>query len=269
MIKHNIADLQKQINEKQKELDNLKEMLNTKSEFRNPSSTVEALDCLEKSDNLSNEQIGRYSRQLILPEIGVKGQLSLSRTSVLIVGAGGLGCPSAVYLAAAGVGRIGIVDYDEVELNNLHRQILHTEKRVGTPKSSSVASSCTQLNSLVECIPYHLQLDSTNALRLIKQYDVVLDATDNVATRYLLNDACILANKPLVSGSALRFEGQLTIYNYEGGPCYRCLYPKPPPPETVTNCSDGGVLGVIPGIIGCMQALEAIKICAGIDRILK
>ncbi|CAG2241359.1 MOCS3 [Mytilus edulis] len=244
MIKHDIADLQKQINEKQMELDNLKEMLNTKSEFRHPSLTVEALDCLEKSDNLSNEQIGRYSRQLILPEIGVKGQLSLSSKSVLIVGAGGLGCPSAVYLAAAGVGRIGIVDYDEVELNNLHRQILHTEKRVGTPKSSSVASSCTQLNSLVECIPYHLQLDSTNALRLIKQYDVVLDATDNVATRYLLNDACILANKPLVSGSALRFEGQLTVYNYEGGPCYRCLYPKPPPPETVTNCSDGGVLGV-------------------------
>ncbi|VDI12833.1 adenylyltransferase and sulfurtransferase [Mytilus galloprovincialis] len=244
MIKQDIADLQKQINEKQMELDNLKEMLNTKSEFRHPSLTVEALDCLEKSDNLSNEQIGRYSRQLILPEIGVKGQLSLSSKSVLIVGAGGLGCPSAVYLAAAGVGRIGIVDYDEVELNNLHRQILHTEKRVGTPKSSSVASSCTQ-------------------------YDVVLDATDNVATRYLLNDACILANKPLVSGSALRFEGQLTVYNYEGGPCYRCLYPKPPPPETVTNCSDGGVLGVIPGIIGCMQALEAIKICAGIDRILR
>lgn len=265
MIKHNIADLQKQINEKQMELDNLKEMLNTKSEFVNASSTVEALDCLEKRDNLNNEQIGRYSRQLILPEIGVKGQLSLSSKSVLIVGAGGLGCPSAIYLAAAGVGRIGIVDYDEVELNNLHRQILHTEKRVGKPKSSSVASSCTQLNSLVECIPYHLQLDSTNALRLIKQYDVVLDATDNVATRYLLNDTCILANKPLVSGSALRFEGQLTVYNYEGGPCYRCLYPKPPPPETVTNCSDGGVLGVIPGIIGCMQALEAIKICAGID----
>ncbi|XP_061174643.1 adenylyltransferase and sulfurtransferase MOCS3-like [Saccostrea echinata] len=223
---------------------------------------------LESRTSLTNAEIGRYSRQLILPEIGVQGQLKLANTSVLVVGAGGLGCPAGIYLAAAGLGRIGIVDYDEVELSNLHRQILHTEGKVGVAKSSSAASACSQLNSLVQCVPYRVQLDSSNALQIIKNitfltlciYDIVLDASDNVATRYLLNDACILSKKPLVSGSALRFEGQLTVYGYKGGPCYRCLYPKPPPPETVTNCSDGGVLGVVPGIIGSMQALEAIKI---------
>ncbi|CAH1779798.1 unnamed protein product, partial [Owenia fusiformis] len=197
--------------------------------------------CTEK---LTNESIARHSRQLILPEIGVKGQLSLANTSALIVGCGGLGCPSGLYLTAAGIGRLGLVDYDEVELTNLHRQVLHTESSIGVTKSSSAALTCTRLNSKVECVPYHIVLNSENALDIIKQYDIVLDCTDNVATRYLLNDACVLAKKPLVSGSALRFEGQLTVYNYQGGPCYRCLYPKPPPPETVTNCSDGGVLGV-------------------------
>jgi adenylyltransferase/sulfurtransferase len=214
---------------------------------------------------LSNSQIARYSRQLILPEIGVAGQLSISAASVLIVGAGGLGCPAAIYLSAAGVGRLGVVDYDEVELSNLHRQILHSEGRVGVAKSASVAIACARLNSSVRYVPYHLSLSSENALDIVRQYDIVLDATDNVATRYLLNDACVLADKPLVSGSALRFEGQLTVYHHKGGPCYRCLYPKPPPPETVTNCSDGGVLGVIPGIIGSLQALEAIKIAAGME----
>ncbi|XP_060590470.1 adenylyltransferase and sulfurtransferase MOCS3-like [Ruditapes philippinarum] len=218
-----------------------------------------------KKDKLINAEISRYSRQLILPEIGVKGQISLGNTSVLIVGAGGLGCPSAVYLAAAGIGCLGLVDFDEVDLSNLHRQILHSEVKVGMQKSLSAAQACNSLNSFVKCVPYHLPLNSSNALDIIQQYDIVLDCTDNVATRYLLNDACILAGKPLVSGSALRFEGQLTVYNYKGGPCYRCLYPKPPPPETVTNCSDGGVLGVIPGIIGSLQALEAIKIAAGLD----
>ncbi|KAK6183525.1 hypothetical protein SNE40_010995 [Patella caerulea] len=226
--------------------------------------TEEALKPLKQVNKLSNESISRYSRQLILPELGVTGQVKLTNSSVLIVGAGGLGCPSAVYLAAAGIGRLGIVDYDEVELSNLHRQILHTEDRVGMSKSQSVATTCHRLNSGVEYVPYHLALDSCNALPIISQYDIVLDATDNVATRYLLNDACVIAGKTLVSGSALRFEGQLTVYNYENGPCYRCLYPKPPPPQTVTNCSDGGVVGVVPGIIGCMQALEAIKIASGI-----
>lgn len=222
-------------------------------------------DKLEPRSSLSNAEIGRYSRQLILPEIGVQGQLKLANASVLVVGAGGLGCPAGIYLAAAGVGKIGFIDYDAVELSNLHRQILHSEGKVGVAKSSSAASACSQLNSHVQCAPHHVQLDSSNALQIIKNYDIVLDASDNVATRYLLNDACILSKKPLVSGSALRFEGQLTVYGYKDGPCYRCLYPKPPPPETVTNCSDGGVLGVIPGIIGSMQALEAIKIACGME----
>ncbi|ESO83505.1 hypothetical protein LOTGIDRAFT_133196 [Lottia gigantea] len=214
---------------------------------------------------LDNDDISRYSRQLILPEIGVQGQIRLKNSKILIVGAGGLGCPAAIYLSAAGVGILGIVDYDEVEISNLHRQILHAESRVGLPKSQSAFITCHGLNSKVDFVPYHLALDSSNALQIISKYDIVLDATDNVATRYLLNDACVLADKPLVSGSALRFEGQLTVYNHDKGPCYRCLYPKPPPPETVTNCSDGGVLGVVPGIIGCLQALEAIKIAAGIS----
>ncbi|XP_041469344.1 adenylyltransferase and sulfurtransferase MOCS3-like [Lytechinus variegatus] len=221
----------------------------------------------EKSSNISNldnASIKRYSRQLILPELGVKGQLQITNSSALIIGAGGLGCPAAVYLAAAGIGRLGVVDYDEVELSNLHRQILHTEQKVGWSKSESIKSSVKNLNSSVQCQAYQVQLDRGNAMDIIRQYDMVLDCTDNVATRYLLNDACVLSGKPLISGSALRFEGQLTVYNHEGGPCYRCLYPKPPPAETVTNCSEGGVLGVVPGIIGCIQALEAIKLAAGI-----
>jgi len=223
----------------------------------------------ETCSSLTNKEVLRYSRQLILPELGVKGQLKLKNSSVLIVGAGGLGCPAAVYLAAAGIGRLGVVDYDEVDLSNLHRQILHTEDRVGGCKAESVAQGCNRLNSDVDYVPYHLQLDSNNALDIIRRYDIVLDATDNVATRYLLNDACVMADKPLVSGSALRMEGQLTVYHYDGGPCYRCLYPVPPPPETVTNCSDGGVIGVVPGVIGSMQALEAIKIASGMGSSYK
>ena len=186
----------------------------------------------------------RYSRQLILPEIGVQGQLKLNNTSVLIVGAGGLGCPVAVYLTAAGIGCIGLVDYDDVELNNLHRQVLHSETRVNWSKVASAKITLSQLNSSVQIIAHKLHLSSSNALDLISNYDIIVDATDNVPTRYLLNDACVLMKKPLVSGSALRFDGQLTVYNYENGPCYRCLYPNPPPPETVGNCSESGVLGV-------------------------
>lgn len=212
---------------------------------------------------LSNEEIMRYSRQLLLPELGVQGQLNLSKTSVLIVGCGGLGCPVAQYLAAAGVGRLGLLDYDEVELSNLHRQVLHGEEDQGQAKALSAARAVKRLNSAVECVPYHLQLSPENALQLIQQYDIVADCSDNVPTRYLVNDACVLSGKPLVSASALRMEGQLTVYNYCGGPCYRCLYPVPPPPETVTNCSDGGVLGVVPGIMGCLQALEVLKIASG------
>ncbi|XP_024880813.1 adenylyltransferase and sulfurtransferase MOCS3 [Temnothorax curvispinosus] len=209
---------------------------------------------------LSNDEICRYSRQLFLTEVGVKGQKKIKDSSVLIVGAGGLGCPSALYLTCAGVGHIGIVDYDDVEINNLHRQFLYPETSIGTAKVIAAAESLNRLNSFVKVTPYKIQLDSKNALDIIRNYDIVIDATDNAATRYLLNDACVLSGKPLVSGSALRFEGHLSVFNYKNGPCYRCIFPKPPPPETVTNCGDGGVLGAAVGTIGVLQALETLKI---------
>ncbi|GFO35333.1 adenylyltransferase and sulfurtransferase mocs3 [Plakobranchus ocellatus] len=264
------AELKKQLDKKDQEIEKLKKLLEQYQEsacdqnFLRHEREDFHLASVDPVSRLSKNDIERYSRQLILPEFGVKGQMKLQSTSVLIVGAGGLGCPAAVYLAAAGIGRLGVVDYDEVELSNLHRQILHTSDRVGISKSLSIVRSCQRLNSRVEYVPYHLQLSSDNAMDIISRYDIVLDATDNVATRYLLNDACVMAGKPLVSGSALRFEGQLTVYNCSGGPCYRCLFPQPPPPETVTNCAEGGVIGVVPGIIGSMQALEAIKIGSGI-----
>uniref|UniRef100_A0A8D0EKL1 Molybdenum cofactor synthesis 3 n=1 Tax=Strix occidentalis caurina TaxID=311401 RepID=A0A8D0EKL1_STROC len=213
--------------------------------------------------SLSPADILRYSRQLVLPELGVRGQLLLARSSVLVVGCGGLGCPLAQYLAAAGVGRLGLVDHDVVETSNLHRQVLHGEARRGFPKAVSAAAALRLLNSTVQYVPYCGALSPRTALELVRQYDVIADCSDNVPTRYLVNDACVLAGKPLVSGSALRLEGQLVVYNYQGGPCYRCLFPKPPPPETVTNCADGGVLGVVPGIMGCIQALEVLKIASG------
>ena len=212
---------------------------------------------------LSNEEIERYSRQLILPELSVAGQYKLIGATVLIVGAGGLGCPAATYLTAAGIGCIGIVDCDTVDASNLHRQVLHTENSVGKKKVNSAIEQLQQLNSSVKFICHYLALSANNALDIIEKYDIVLDCTDNVATRYLVNDACVILKKPLVSGSALRFEGQLTVYNFDNGPCYRCLYPIPPPPESVTNCSDGGVIGAVRGVIGSLQALEAIKIIIG------
>lgn len=217
------------------------------------------------SESLRKDQVRRYSRQLLLPEIRPAGQLSLCRSSVLIVGAGGLGCPSATYLAGAGVGVIGIVDYDVIEVSNLHRQVAYKEKHCHHSKAMKLAEYLRALNSDITCNVHEEVLDKINAMKIIAAYDVILDATDNVATRYLLNDACILSRKPLVSGSALRFEGQLTIYGLKDGPCYRCLFPEPPPPETVTNCSDGGVLGPVPGVIGSLQALEAIKIVVGME----
>jgi adenylyltransferase/sulfurtransferase len=183
-----------------------------------------------------------------------------------VVGCGGLGCPAAAYLAAAGVGRLGLADHDSVELSNLHRQVLHTQARLGTPKALSLATSLAALNPSIQLVPHVLALSSANALDIVGQYDVILDCTDNVATRYLLNDACLLAGRALVSGSALRWEGQLTVYNWQArGPTYRCLYPRPPPAAAVTNCSDGGVLGAVPGVIGCLQALEAVKMLAGLQ----
>ncbi|XP_008275081.1 adenylyltransferase and sulfurtransferase MOCS3 [Stegastes partitus] len=262
-----VCCLKAQLKEKEKEIAALKKKL-AQLEKSHPTvlelhDKVTPLTPLTSNPALSNEDIMRYSRQLLLPDLGVRGQLNLSKTSVLIVGCGGLGCPLAQYLAAAGIGRLGLLDYDEVELSNLHRQVLHGEENQGQAKALSAANAVKRLNSTVECIPYHLQLSSDNAVQLIQQYDIVADCSDNVPTRYLVNDACVLSGKPLVSASALRMEGQLTVYNYRGGPCYRCLYPLPPPPETVTNCSDGGVLGVVPGIMGCFQALEVLKIASG------
>ncbi|XP_077191739.1 adenylyltransferase and sulfurtransferase MOCS3 [Paroedura picta] len=223
---------------------------------------------LPARSELSRPEIERYSRQLVLAEAGVRGQLRLSACSVLVVGCGGLGCPLAQYLAAAGVGRLGLVDHDAVELSNLPRQVLHGESRLGRPKARSAAAALRELNSAVECVPYELALGRHTALALARAYDVVADCSDNAPTRYLVNDACVLAGKPLVSASALRLEGQLAVYGYRGGPCYRCLFPRPPPPETVTSCADGGVLGVVPGILGSLQALEVLKIAMGIGTSL-
>ncbi|KAM9341762.1 adenylyltransferase and sulfurtransferase MOCS3 [Symphorus nematophorus] len=262
-----VCCLKSQLKEKEKEIAALKNKLaqleKSHSSVLELHDKVTPLTPLKAKAALSNEDIMRYSRQLLLPELGVQGQLNLSKTSVLVVGCGGLGCPLAQYLAAAGIGRLGLLDYDEVELSNLHRQVLHGEENQGQAKALSAANAVRRLNPTVECVPYHLQLSPENALQLIQQYDIVADCSDNVPTRYLVNDACVLSGKPLVSASALRMEGQLTVYNYHGGPCYRCLYPVPPPPDTVTNCSDGGVLGVVPGIMGCFQALEVLKIASG------
>lgn len=267
-----VCCLKAKLKEKEKEIAALKSKLaqleKSHTSVLELYDKVTPLSPLRAKPALSNEDIMRYSRQLLLPELGPQGQLNLAKTSVLIVGCGGLGCPLAQYLAAAGIGRLGLLDYDEVELSNLHRQVLHGEQNQGQAKALSAANAVKRLNSTVECIPYHLQLSPENALQLIQQYDIVADCSDNVPTRYLVNDACVLSGKPLVSASALRMEGQLTVYNYCGGPCYRCLYPVPPPPETVTNCSDGGVLGVVPGIMGCFQALEVLKIASGQGCIL-
>ena len=218
------------------------------------------------SSSLTNDEVSRYSRQLIMPEIGVAGQKRMKETSVLIVGCGGLGCPASLYLTAAGIGKIGLIDADKVEISNLHRQVLHTEDRVGLPKTESAIQSLSKLNHNVDLEPITTKLTRTNAIDIISKYDIIVDATDNVVARYLINDACVLSGKPLVSGSALRFDGQLAVYNYnQTSPCYRCLFPTPPPAGTVTNCSDGGVIGVVPGIIGSLQALETIKIAAGLE----
>lgn len=218
------------------------------------------------ADNMSltKDEISRYSRQLLMEQVGKSGQIKLKSFSVLIIGCGGLGCPAGIYLAAAGIGKIGLVDDDRVEKSNLHRQVLHNEHTVGISKVKSALKALQALNSNIQVVTHETRLNRQNAIGIIENYDAVIDATDNALSRYLISDACVLKNKPLISGSALRFEGQLTVYHYnETTPCYRCLFPNPPPPGTVTNCSDGGVLGVVPGIIGSLQALEAIKIALG------
>jgi len=212
---------------------------------------------------LTNQQISRYSRHLIMPEVGVKGQEKLASSSVLCIGAGGLGSPLALYLAAAGVGRLGIVDFDVVDFSNLQRQILHSEAKVGKLKVESAKERVHEINSEIQIDTYNTRLTSENALDIIKKYDVVVDGTDNFATRYLVNDSCVLLGKPNVYGSIFRFEGQVSVFDAMRGPCYRCLYPEPPPPGMVPSCAEGGVLGILPGIIGTMQAAEAIKLILG------
>ncbi|MDP6903487.1 MAG: molybdopterin-synthase adenylyltransferase MoeB [Verrucomicrobiota bacterium] len=216
------------------------------------------------SVELSNEEISRYSRHLILPEVGMAGQKKLKATSVLCIGTGGLGSPISMYLAAAGIGKIGIVDFDVVDYSNLQRQIIHGTDDVDRPKVQSGKETLNSINPEVEVIVHETMLNSENALEIIEPYDIVVDGTDNFPTRYLTNDACVLLKKPNVYGSIFRFEGQASVFAPElGGPCYRCLYPEPPPPGMVPSCAEGGVLGVLPGIIGCIQATEIIKLALG------
>jgi len=210
---------------------------------------------------LNNDEIRRYSRHLILPEVGLAGQKKIKGTSVLCIGAGGLGSPIAMYLAAAGIGKIGIVDFDTVDYSNLQRQILHTDADVGRPKAQSAKETLHGINPHCEVVLHNARITSENALDLIRPYDIVVDGTDNFPTRYLTNDACVLLKKPNVYGSIFRFEGQASVFApHLGGPCYRCLYPEPPPPGMVPSCAEGGVLGVLPGIIGCIQATEILKL---------
>ncbi|HUK21317.1 MAG TPA: molybdopterin-synthase adenylyltransferase MoeB [Gemmatimonadales bacterium] len=212
---------------------------------------------------LSHEEILRYSRHLILPDVGLEGQRKLKAARVLLIGAGGLGSPAALYLAAAGVGTIGLVDFDVVDSTNLQRQIVHGTSTVGVSKLESARRRIRDLNPNVQVEGFETRLTSENALDIIKDFDIVADGTDNFATRYLVNDACVLLGKPNVYGSIFRFEGQASVFYAKQGPCYRCLYPEPPPPGLVPSCAEGGVLGVLPGIVGSIQALEAIKLVIG------
>ncbi len=218
------------------------------------------------NQHLTPEELRRYSRHLTLPEFGMEGQKRLKRSSVLIIGAGGLGSPVALYLAAAGVGRIGLVDFDVVDETNLQRQVLYTTQDVGRPKVEVAAERLRALNPYVEIETYPVQLRADNALELIGQYDVVADGTDNFTTRYLVNDACVLTGTPNVYASIFRFEGQASVFATREGPCYRCLYPEPPPPGLVPSCAEGGVLGVLPGLLGTIQANEVIKVLTGIGE---
>ena len=213
---------------------------------------------------LNSDEIRRYSRHLSLPEVGLEGQRKIRSASVLCIGAGGLGSPVAMYLAAAGIGRLGIVDFDSVDLSNLQRQVLHGSPDVGRPKTESAADFLHRLNPNVQVLLYETRLTCENALEIVGSYDIVVDGTDNFPTRYLANDACVLLRKPNVYGSIFRFEGQASLFApHLGGPCYRCLYPEPPPTGTVPSCAEGGVLGVLPGVIGVIQATETLKLILG------
>ena len=215
---------------------------------------------------LSKEEILRYSRHLIMPEVGMEGQLKLKNAKVALIGTGGLGAPLGMYLAAAGIGRIGLVDFDVVDFTNLQRQVIHGTKDVGRKKLDSAADTMLDINPYLEIDRHETALTSENALQILKDYDIVVDGTDNFPTRYLVNDACVLLGKPNVYGSIFRFEGQATVFAYQGGPCYRCLYPEPPPPGLVPSCAEGGVLGILPGTVGLIQATETVKLILGIGE---
>src|ERR1700687_2890562 len=215
---------------------------------------------------LRKEKILRYSRHLIMPEVGMEGQLKLKNAKVALIGTGGLGAPLGMYLAAAGIGRIGLVDFDVVDFTNLQRQVIHGTKDVGRKKLDSAADTMLDINPFVEIDRHEVALSSENALQILRDYDIVVDGTDNFPTRYLVNDACVLLGKRDVYGSIFRFEGQATVFAYEGGPCYRCLYPEPPPPGLVPSCAEGGVLGILPGTIGLIKATETVKLILGIGE---
>jgi adenylyltransferase/sulfurtransferase len=212
---------------------------------------------------LSPNEVARYSRHLIMPEVGMEGQKRLRAASILLIGAGGLGSPLGLYLAAAGVGRLGLVDFDVVDFSNLQRQILHFTSDVGRPKLQSAREKLLAINPEVKVDLYETRISSENALDLMRPYDIVIDGTDNFPTRYLVNDACVLLRKPNVYGSIFRFDGQASVFAPPQGPCYRCLYPEPPPPGEVPSCAEGGVLGILPGLVGCIQATEAVKLILG------
>src|SRR6201996_2054423 len=215
---------------------------------------------------LTNKEIARYSRHLILPEVGIEGQQKLKAAKVLCVGTGGLGAPLALYLTAAGVGTLGLVDFDVVDSSNLQRQIIHSTKDIGRPKLDSAEEKLKALNPHMNVVKYNTMLSSSNALEIFKDFDIVADGTDNFQTRYLVNDACVLSGKPNEYGSIFRFEGQASIFATEEGPCSRCLYPEPPPPGLVPSCAEGGVLGILPGLVGVIQATEVIKLILGVGE---
>ncbi len=212
---------------------------------------------------LSKEEVLRYSRHLIMPEVGLEGQLKLKRARVLLIGTGGLGAPLGLYLAAAGVGHLGLVDFDVVDFSNLQRQVTFSTGDVGKYKTAAAKARLSGLNPTIQIETFETRLTSENALELFRDFDIIVDGTDNFPTRFLVNDACLLLGKPNVYGSIFRFEGQATVFGYPGGPCYRCLYPEPPPPGLVPSCAEGGVLGVLPGIVGSIQAMETIKLILG------
>ncbi len=217
---------------------------------------------------LSQDQINRYSRHLLLPEVGVEGQEKICNAKVLCIGTGGLGAPLGLYLAAAGVGKLGMVDFDVVDFSNLQRQVIHGESTVGKLKVDSAKARLADLNSSIDVVTYNTRLSSENALEIFKDYDIIVDGTDNFPTRYLANDAAVLLGKPYIYGCILRFEGQASVFYAKEGPCYRCLYPEPPPPGLVPSCAEGGVLGILPGIVGLLQANEVIKLILGIGDTL-